>query len=68
MDESTNEDTQPPTGSTWLGWITVVLGLWVIVSPFIWGDNSATSVNWLLWSNIVSGMLIAILAGFVATR
>lgn len=68
MSETESEDTQPGTGSTWPGWVAVILGLWVIVTPFFLGGTSGTWGYWLLWSNIVSGMLIAILAGFVATR
>lgn len=49
-------------------WVVVILGLWVIVTPFFLGGGSTDSFDWLLWSNIVSGMLIAILAGFVASR
>lgn len=52
----------------WPGWVVVILGLWVIVTPFFLGGSSGNSFNWLLWSNIVSGLLIAILAGFFASR
>lgn len=55
------------TKGRWPGWVVVLLGLWVIITPFFLG-GSDNGFNWLLWSNIVSGLLVAILAGFVASR
>jgi hypothetical protein len=68
MSEEETDDSEAATGSTWPGWVAVILGLWVIVTPFFLGGGSANAFNWLLWSNIVSGLLIAIFAGFVASR
>lgn len=74
------------SGST-AGWAAVVLGLWVLVTPFFWGVSTGGgawgnigSGVWstvgagagggggalLYWSNIVSGIVIAILAGYAA--
>lgn len=42
-------------------WLNVILGLWVVVSPFI-----LTSMSSLKWSNVVVGIVIAVLA-YMAT-
>jgi len=41
-------------------WVNVVLGLWVLVSPFVITGNS------LKWSNVIVGIIVAIVA-YVAT-
>lgn len=41
-------------------WINVILGLWVLVSPFIITGTG------LKWSNVIVGIVIAILA-YMAT-
>ena len=40
-------------------WITLLLGIWVFISPWLLGfsDNAAG-----LWSNIVSGLILVIVA------
>ncbi len=46
----------------WQGWLSVVMGLWVLGSiaiPLVHGGNG------FLWNNVVSGMLVAVL-GFTA--
>lgn len=43
-----------------LNWAILILGLWVLASPWIL-DFSAYG-NIVLWNNIVSGMLIIIFA------
>jgi hypothetical protein len=62
------EESETTTEGGWPEWVVVILGLWVIVTPFFFGGSSGSSFNWLLWSNLVSGLLIAILAGFFASR
>lgn len=46
--------------------IVVVLGLWVVVTPWFWGSGGAglfggesVLINWLFWSNTVAGLVIA---------
>lgn len=41
-------------------WLNVILGLWVVVSPFIITGNG------LKWSNVIVGIVIAVLA-YMAT-
>ncbi|MEK7658077.1 MAG: SPW repeat protein [Patescibacteria group bacterium] len=42
-----------------LNWVILVLGLWILISPWAL-DFSALTVA--LWSNVVSGVLIIIFA------
>lgn len=49
--------------------LLVLLGLWVLVTPFFWGPQNAAGFwdfngNWLYWSNIVTGIVIAAIAGY----
>ena len=60
--------TGPRKALAWLCWICVVLGLWLVVSPFIAGYPMVLHVA---WANFVPGALIAIvsaLAGWLAMR
>ena len=55
-------------GSTAM-WVVAVLGLWVLVTPFFWGQLNASgfwnfSGGWLYWSNIVTGIVITALAAY----
>lgn len=43
----------------WEEWINVVLGAWLIVSPFVLGQTGQTTV---MWNQIVTGILIGGLA------
>jgi hypothetical protein len=40
-----------------LSWIQLVLGLWVLVSPWVMGFADLTAA---LWSNVIAGALIVI--------
>jgi hypothetical protein len=42
----------------WLSWVNAVLGLWLIVSPFILGFTSLLAI----WTNIILGIVIGVLA------
>lgn len=41
--------------------LNTLLGLWMIVSAFIWGTTTL-----LFWNDIVVGVIVAILAGYAA--
>ena len=62
--------TQGTKNSTGAGWLAVLLGLWVLVSPLLWGATGGGGGwwggggAWLYWSNIISGIVIAVLAGY----
>jgi hypothetical protein len=59
---------RPQKGLVWLNWLSALLGLWLIISPFIAGYALVLDV---VWSNFLPGVLIAILsaaAGYLASR
>jgi len=40
-------------------WVQLVLGLWILISPWLVGFSSVTTA---LWSNVIAGLLIVIFA------
>jgi VIT1/CCC1 family predicted Fe2+/Mn2+ transporter len=42
----------------WQNWVNLILAVWIVISPFFF-VNSMTS---LMWSNVISGIVIGILA------
>ena len=54
--------------AAWLSWINLVLGLWVIVSP--WVLQFPASQTQAFWNNVIIGAIVAILAiwSALATR
>ncbi len=46
-----------------LSWINVILGVWLIIAPFI---VQYANVAAALWNDIVVGILVAVLAGWAA--
>jgi hypothetical protein len=59
---------RPSKGLAWLNWVSAVLGLWLIISPFIAGYAIVLDV---VWSNFLPGALILILSavtGYSAMR
>jgi hypothetical protein len=46
-----------------LDWINSLLGLWLIVSPFILGYSDAVTA---MWNNIIVGLVVLVLAGWAA--
>lgn len=43
----------------WIHWAVFVLGIWIVVSPWILGYWKVSSA---LWSGVVSGALVSLLA------
>ncbi|MBE3583818.1 MAG: SPW repeat protein [Limnochordaceae bacterium] len=43
----------------WQGWINVLLGVWLIVSPFILGYRDVPAA---LWNGIIVGVIVAVLS------
>jgi hypothetical protein len=41
----------------WQGWINVILGIWIIVVPFL--DMSTNALKWVL---VITGAVVALLA------
>lgn len=59
---------RPGKALAWLCWLSAVLGLWLIVSPFLAGYALVLDVA---WSNFLPGALIAVLsavAGYLAMK
>lgn len=48
--------TDSPATAQALDWGNVILGLWLIAAPFIFGD---TGVSAFLWNAIIVGLLVA---------
>ncbi|HET6370835.1 MAG TPA: SPW repeat protein [Nitrospiria bacterium] len=52
-----------------LPWINFILGIWLIISPFVLGHTAQHDV---LWNEIITGVLVVIfsgsLGGFLAQR
>lgn len=46
-----------------LDWLNALIGLWLIVAPFILGY---TGVTVALWNDVVVGIVVAVLAGWAA--
>ncbi len=42
----------------WLSWLSALLGLWLIVSPFILGFTGMTTA---FWNTIILGIIVAVL-------
>jgi hypothetical protein len=46
-----------------LDWINVVLGVWLIIAPFLLGYSALTAA---LWNDIIVGIVVVVLAGWAA--
>jgi hypothetical protein len=57
---NTNEERANAPERNGLGssWVNILLGIWAIISPFILGFHSSSAV----WSNVVAGIIVGILA------
>lgn len=45
----------------WEEWVNLVLGVWIVLSPWIFGYVTETG---LLWNSVIVGAVIAVLSGF----
>lgn len=43
----------------WPSWINIVLGLWTIISPWVFGYSSVTNA---MWNSVIVGVLVAAVA------
>jgi len=46
-----------------LDWINVVLGVWLIIAPFLLGYSALAAA---LWNDIIVGIVVVVLAGWAA--
>lgn len=63
--------TTPGTTSTtgrWAGWIAAITGAWVVVTPFVAGGGDRSTLSALRWSNVVTGLLIVVLASYAGRQ
>ncbi|NHN60169.1 MULTISPECIES: SPW repeat protein [Halorussus] len=56
--ESSDEDLG---GGTWASALNALLGLWMVVAPFVWGVDEL-----LFWNDVAVGALVAVVAGYAA--
>lgn len=49
--------------AAWLSWLNALLGIWLIVAPFILGYDSSSA----LWNDVIVGLFIAFLGLWSAT-
>lgn len=49
--------------AAWLSWLNALLGIWLIVGPFILGYDSSSA----LWNDVIVGLFIAFLGLWSAT-
>lgn len=52
----------------WAGWLAAIVGLWVLVTAFIWGSGGPGNPTTLFWSNVAAGLVIAILASYAGAQ
>ncbi|MCB0064312.1 MAG: SPW repeat protein [Caldilineaceae bacterium] len=45
--------------NTWLSWLDLVLGLWIIISPWVYNYTMSTGA---MWNSVIVGVLIAALS------
>ena len=56
-------DTRTPPAS-WASWLSVILGVWLIISPWVVGFAGDTMAT---WNTLILGIVVVLL-GFYATR
>lgn len=56
--------TESGSFAKWASWLAAILGLWVLVSPFVLTGEIATGTPIL--SNVIAGILVLVLGGFGA--
>ena len=52
-----------PENTGWLSWVNIVLGVWLLISPFILGYMAAGD----LWNSIILGILVIVFAAWSST-
>lgn len=50
-------------GASWLSWINAGLALWLIVSPWIYGNSDVSAI---LWNDIIVGVVVLVLSAWSA--
>ena len=50
-------------GASWLSWINAGLALWLIVSPWIYGNSDVSAI---MWNDIIVGVVVLVLSAWSA--
>jgi hypothetical protein len=45
----------------WLGWLNLILGIWVFIAPFVLGYSNVSSA---LWDDLVLGVIVVVLSAW----
>lgn len=51
-----------PGHNSWISWVNVVLGVWMVASPFVMGLTGT-----ILWNSIIVGALVAVMGVWSAS-
>lgn len=43
----------------WQGWVNLILGLWLIISPWVLGFSTVAGA---MWNSLIVGIVVAILS------
>jgi len=49
----------------WIGWTTLIFGIWLICAPFILGYSSTAGA---LWNDIILGVLVVCFGWWAAVK
>ncbi len=52
-----------PERATWLSWLNCLLGLWVVMSPWVLSFSTDASAT---WNNVITGVIIVALSAGAA--
>jgi formate hydrogenlyase subunit 4 len=59
MDNRENMNVAATESTSGMSWVNVLLGIWVIISPFVVQFTHQTAA---MWNNVIIGIIIALLA------
>jgi hypothetical protein len=49
--------------AAWLSWINLLLGIWLVISAFIWSSTAAPAP---FWNNVIMGVIVFVLGALSA--
>jgi hypothetical protein len=63
-EQASTVTTESGSLAKWASWLAALVGLWVLVSPFVLSGSIGSGTA--MWSNVAAGIVISALAGFGA--
>lgn len=63
-EQASTVTTESSSFAKWASWLAALVGLWVLVSPFVLSGPIASGTA--MWSNVVAGIAIAVLTAYGA--